>query len=378
MNIPYTKHDITDADIEAVEKVLRNGPLTNGPQVSAFEDKFSTLVNAKYAAAVSSGTAALHLAVTALGVKPGQTVLVPSLTFAATANVVLYAGGEVEFVDIDPDTLLIDLKLIEQRLKTNPDKYAGVIAVDFAGLPVDIPQLSETCKKYGVWLIEDASHSLGASFAYGEEKLMVGGSKYADAVTFSFHPAKHITSGEGGMVTTPHKHIHERIALLRSHAMSKSKVNTDTEGWRYDIDILGYNYRLSDINAALGLSQLDRLKQNVAQRRTLAEEYRSQLKDSSVLLPPDSPSSEHAYHLFVIQAPRRMELFNYLKQCGIFAQVHYVPLHMQALYKRSAASTPLIHTESYYERCLSIPMFPSLKANEQDHVIKSLTDFLEK
>ena len=354
MNIHYTKHDVTDEDIQSVERALRSNSLTNGPFVKEFEDNFKRYVGSEYAIAVSSGTAALHLAIAALGVPSGKTVLTPSLTFAATANAAIYCGAKIEFVDIDPETLLLDLDSVESKLTADPDKYAGVIAVDFAGLPVDIVRLSAICKQNNVWLVEDAAHAVGAILSDGAKEIMTGSGEYTDATVFSFHPAKHITTGEGGMITTNNSVLNDKIRLLRSHAMDRSGDQSQEEGWHYEISELGYNYRMSDINAALGNSHLENI---------------------GITLPNENAAQQHAYHLYVIQVDERKQLYDNLKELSIFPQVHYVPLHMQPLYAHFKSDTPLIHTENYYRRCLSIPMYPTLSEEEQDYVIAAIKEF---
>ncbi len=374
MSIPYAKHEITNDDIDAVIKALKSGYLTGGSSITEFEDSFKNHVGSNYSVAVSSGTAGLHLAVAALGIDQNKTVLMPSLTFAATANCVLYCGGKVEFVDIDPKTYLIDLDLVEAKLKSNPEKYAGVIAVDFAGYPIDIKELSKICKKYGVWLIEDAAHALGAVSNRGNTPAKVGSSKFSDATVFSFHPVKHITTGEGGMITSNNQNVAHKISLLRSHAMNKDDPRSKTEGWYYSIKELGYNYRISDINAALGTSQLLRADMNLVKRQRVASIYNSRLSGLNLKLPYSNRLDSHAYHLYVIQSSSRHDLYNKLRDKGIYTQVHYLPLHMQEYYKNFDGVDSLQNTKEYYASSLSIPMYPSLTDRELEYVIKSIVE----
>ena len=370
MNIPYAKHDITDDDITAVVEAMKSGYLTGGQQLSTFEENFKEYVDADYALAVSSGTAALHLAVAAMEVPSCKTVLVPSLTFAATANSVLYCGAKVEFVDIDPDTLLIDLDIVKEKIELNPDKYAGVMVVDYAGYPVDTKAIRSICNKYNLWIIEDAAHAPGAILNRSGEVVKVGSSLYADITVFSFHPAKHLTTGEGGMLTTRNKELYDKIKLIRSHAMSKENKKSQEEGWYYAIEKLGYNYRMSEINAALGVSQLKRAAKNLTRRREIAATYDSELAQMSIKLPIIDPVSTHAYHLYIIQSDNRHQLYDHLKAKGIYAQVHYIPLHLQDYYKDFDGAETLLNTEAYYNSCLSIPMYPSLSSEEQYYVIE--------
>ena len=374
MNIPYAKHEITKEDIDAVVYALKSGYLTGGEQVQEFENIFKHTFNTEYALAVSSGTAGLHLAVSAMDVPAGKTILVPSLTFAATANSVLYCGAKVEFVDIDPETFLLDIDSMEEKIKFRPEKYAGVIAVDYAGYPVDIEKLSALCKTYHLWLIEDAAHALGAVSNRHEKSIQVGSSLYADITVFSFHPAKHLTTGEGGMITTRNANIYDKIKLLRSHAMSKANHQSQEEGWYYSIEHLGYNYRMSEINAALGVSQLKRADNNLQRRREIAKRYDRSLREIQVKTPIADDVNVHAYHLYIIQSKDRHALYDKLKARGIYTQVHYVPLHLQAFYKNFGGAHNLPNTEAYYHSCLSIPMYPSLTETEQEYVVQMLQE----
>lgn len=370
--LPYARHDITNEDIQMVTEALKSGQLTNGSYVKQFETDFKQYCGAKYALAVSSGTAGLHLAIAALNKSAQKTVLIPSLTFAATANCALYEGLDVEFVDIDPATFLIDIAEIKRRIERQPDKYGGVIVVDFAGLPVDVAALRQVCDQYNLWIIEDAAHALGAHLQTVQGEEVVGASSYADVTVFSFHPAKHITTGEGGMVTTRDQKLYERMQLLRSHSMDKSKPSA-TEPWRYTIAQLGYNYRMSDLNAALGISQLKRADAHLTRRREIARRYDAALAQTGLKAPQTAVG--HAYHLYVVQSLKRDELYQWLEAHDIQAQVHYVPLHLQPLYQAYSGTDNLPHTEAYYATSLSLPMFPGLTDYEIQHVINTLQEF---
>ena len=378
MDIPYAKHEITDEDIKNVISALTSGALTNGPFLSQFEERFANYTGSSNALGVSSGTSGLHLAVESL-TKPedrGKTVLLPSLTFAATANSVLYAGLRLEFVDIDSDTLLIDVADLEAKLAANSSKYVGLMVVDFAGMPINIKQVAKICKKYGIWLIEDAAHALGAVYYDSGKSIKVGSGEYADATVFSFHPAKHITTGEGGMVTTNNQSLFQDMQLLRSHSLDRSTVQTKKDNWYYRIKKLGYNYRLSELHAALGLSQLSRIETNLARRRKIASTYIEALSGLDLNMQPSLPEANNAYHLFVVQTAKRKELYEQLKTHGIFAQIHYVPLHMQPFYKKLVGSVSLPKTERYYDLCISLPIFPTLKHEEQSRVIEVISGTL--
>lgn len=373
MNIPYAKHEITDDDIKAVTTALSSQFLTGGPQLVSFEEKFASYVEAPHAIGVANGTAALQLAVATLGLTEKKTVIVPSLTFAASANAVLYNGGGVEFVDIKPDTLLLDIDAVEEKIAHNPSRYAGVVAVDFAGYPLDVRRLARVCHENDMWLVEDAAHALGARYSAGSDSMAVGSGQYADMTTFSFHPAKHITTGEGGMITTGDSAHAAKLRKLRSHGMDRARWIGSDEPWRYDVAELGYNVRMSEIVAALGKSQLSRIESNIATRGRIAQDYQTAFADNEHIRTPNYDSQHtNANHLFIVQVPRRLHVYTYLMERGIATQVHYTPLHMQPLYKGSAGEDTFPHTEKYYRECLSLPMFPTLTQSEQDYVISTL------
>ncbi|MDX1906891.1 MAG: UDP-4-amino-4,6-dideoxy-N-acetyl-beta-L-altrosamine transaminase [Bacteroidia bacterium] len=378
--IPYGRQHITEEDIAAVTAALRDEMISNGPRVQALEQAFAAYTGATYAVAVSSGTAALHLCASALGVKPGTRVLTTPNTFVATPNCVLYCGGTVDLVDIDPDRLVIDLDLIEQKLVSSPPgTYAGIIPVDFAGLPVDMERLRLLADRHGCWIIEDACHAPGGYFCDTQGRTVrCGSGQYADLAIFSFHPVKHITSGEGGIITTHSKHHYEHLLRLRNHGMIR-KPDQMVEyhgGWHYEVQELGFNYRLTDIQAALAASQLQRAEANLARRRALAARYHAALADLPLILPPDHPG--HAWHLYVIQTRSRRRLYHYLHQHDIRVQVHYVPVHYHPLYRRMGWTCgDFPHTEHYYESCLSLPMYHALSDEDQDHVIAVIRRFFQ-
>lgn len=399
--IPYGRQYITQHDIDAVTNVLVSDYLTQGPVVGKFENAFAKYVGSKYALSVSNGTAALHLAVLSLGIRPGQKVLTTPITFVATANCILYAGGEVDFVDIDPDTYLIDLNQIEEKLcKSSPGEYAGIIPVDFSGLAVDLQSLREIADKYGVWILEDACHAPGGGFQNSEgETSYCGECRYADAAIFSFHPVKHIAAGEGGMITTNKKEIKEKIEIFRTHGITKNKTqfqnkidlangseiqnlnfnNENYPGWYYEMHELGYNYRLTDIQSALGLSQLQRADDGINKRRKIAETYVSAFSNCNEIILqkiPKKDKNNHAYHLFVIKATKRDQLYNYLRQKRIYAQVHYFPCHLMPFYQKIGWKLgDFPNAENYYKKCISIPMFPTLLDEEQEYIINVILSF---
>lgn len=378
--ISYGRQSISSADVESVVEVLQSDYLTQGPKVAQFEKDFAQFLQADFAFAVNNGTAGLHLAVKALGIPKGKKIICTPLTFAATANAVLYEGGTLEFVDINPNTYNICVEKVEGLLKANPDSYAGIMAVDFAGHPADLEQLSLLAKKYGLWLIEDACHAVGAQFKDSEGKEnYCGNGKYSDASIFSFHPVKHIACGEGGMVTTNSPKLAKKIELLRTHGITKNPQEYRMKNlgpWYHEMHSLGYNYRMSDINAALGVSQLKSIKQNIEKRNSIATAYSEAFRDLPITLPHIAENSTHAFHLYVIQSKMRDELFQFLKERNIYCQVHYIPVYRHPYYQQSGHDD--VHcenTEQYFSKCLSIPMFPTLSEQEFDFIVDSINKF---
>jgi UDP-4-amino-4,6-dideoxy-N-acetyl-beta-L-altrosamine transaminase len=380
--ISYGRHHISDDDIQAVVDVLRSDYLTQGPVVQDFEAAFSEYVGSKYAIAVCNGTAALHLSVLALNLNPGDKVLTTPLTFVASANCVRYCGGDVDFVDIDPETYLMDLGKLEEKLSSSPaGTYKGVIPVDFAGYPTDVERLSEIAKKYDLWILQDCCHSPGGGFEDSKGiQQKCGNGSYSDIQVFSFHPVKHIATGEGGMVTTNSKHLYERICRLRSHGITKDPGHMigNHGGWYYEMQELGYNYRLTDIQAALGVSQLKRAAQGLERRREIAACYDKAFEGvDQIKTPKIAKGFSHAYHLYVIQVDGRKELYDYLKTQNIFSQVLYVPVHLQPYYKQlgwKKGDFPLV--EDYYKHCLALPMYPSLTLDDQSSVIDNVIRYV--
>lgn len=380
--IPYGRQNIIQEDIDAVIGVLNSDFLTQGPKIKEFEDKFAEYVGSKYAVAVINGTAALHLCNLALGVKPGYKVITSPITFAATANSVLFCGGEIDFVDIDKKTYLIDIDKLEQKLTNAPkETYKGIIPVDFAGYPVNVERLKKIADKYNLWIIEDACHAPGGYFTDSNAvKQYCGNGKYSDLQIFSFHPVKHIATGEGGMITTNRKDLYEKLLLLRTHGITKKPdlLHENHGGWYYEMQQLGYNYRLSDIQAALGISQLKRAGEGVRRRNEIACKYNKAFKDTSVKTPFVEQRFYHAYHLYIIQVEDRKDLYNYLRKNNIFTQVHYIPVHLQPYYKQfgwKKGDFPV--AEDYYDKTLSLPMFSTLTYKEQDFVIEKVKEFVK-
>ena len=382
--IPYGHQHITDEDIQAVIETLKSDYLTQGPKIIEFEQAFARYVGAKYAVAVSNATAGLHLAATALQVRSGDKVIVTPITFAASANCIRYCNGMVVFCDIDPDTYLMDIKKLRRLLETNPPStFKGIVPVDFAGYPHQMEEFRQLADEYGLWILEDACHAPGGYFIDSNgEKQFCGNGKFADVTVFSFHPVKHIATGEGGMVTTNDKELSDRLSLLRTHGITKNPacLHENHGGWYYEMQELGYNYRLTDFQAALGLSQLKRADEGLKRRQKIAVRYNEAFKRiADIQTPYASPDVFHAYHLYIIQVPDRLDLYNYLHENGIYAQVHYIPLHLMPYY-REQGNKPgdLPVAEKYYSRCLSLPMFPTLTDEEQEYVIKKIEYYFNK
>lgn len=333
-----------------------------------------------YAVAVANGTAALHLCALSLGVKPGTRVLCTPLTFAASSNCVLYAGGSVDFVDIDPETGLMDLNQVEEKLKR--ERFHGIIPVDYAGHPVDLEALRVLADRHGCWIIEDACHAPGGYFtdSHGHPQ-RCGNGQFADLAIFSFHPVKHIAAAEGGMITTTDPAHYERLKMLRTHGITKvpEHLSQHPGGWYYEMQALGFNYRLSELHAALGLSQLQRADTGLSRRRALAASYDDAFEGTAVKRPARPEDGGHAYHLYVVRVPDRKGLYDHLRQHQIYSQVHYIPVHYLPYYQKVGGwkQGDFPHTEAFYDQCLSLPMYPSMTAEQQAFVIEKVLAFVK-
>jgi UDP-4-amino-4,6-dideoxy-N-acetyl-beta-L-altrosamine transaminase len=391
--IPYGKQSITREDIEAVIETLQSDYLTQGPKVKEFEEAFAKYIGSKYAVAVANGTAALHLCALALEVKQGDKVITTPITFAASANCVRYCGGEVVFADIDPETYLLDIEKVNELLKAAPrGTYKGIIPVDFAGFPVEMQAYRRLADEYGLWIIEDACHAPGGFFLDSSgTKQNCGNGKFADLSIFSFHPVKHIATGEGGMVTTDNKVLYEKLLNLRTHGITRdhqrfentaafaSSESTATEypGWYMEMQELGFNYRLTDFQAALGLSQLNKAEAGLGLRRQIASRYRKAFRECSKII-SQAETEGHAYHLYVIQVEKRLELYNYLREQNIYSQVHYIPTHLMPYYRSLGwQEGDLPVAEKYYSQCLSLPIFPTLSGAELEYVLDKISSYLK-
>lgn len=381
-SIPYGRQNITEEDIQAVIETLKSDFLTQGPKIQELEEVFANYVGAKYAVAISNGTAALHLCAMALGVAEGQKVITTPITFAASANCVKYCGGDVVFADIDPNTYTLDIDKVRALLEDSPKgTYSGIIPVDFTGYPVNLEAFRELADEYGLWIIEDACHAPGGYFIDSNgEKNFCGNGKYADLAIFSFHPVKHIAAGEGGMVTTNDKDLYEKLKLYRTHGITKDEnaLEENHGGWYYEMQELGYNYRLTDFQAALAISQLERADAGIERRIAISQKYDDAFAGLGIVKQSRPNDFQNAFHLYVIEVEDRKGLYDHLRSKGIFAQVHYVPVHTMPYYKKQGWSKgDFPNAEAYYEGCLSLPMYPTLTEEEQQYVIDCVMDFLK-
>ena len=382
MTIPYGKQHITQADIDAVIETLQSDFLTQGPKVVQFEQKFATYIGSKYAVAVANGTAALHLCALALNVNQKTNVITTPITFAASANCIKYCGGNIYFVDIDPTSFLIDINKLETLILSKPKGYFhGIIPVDFAGNAVNLEEVKELAIKHNLWIIEDSCHSPGGYFLDKKgEKQNCGNGSFAEMAIFSFHPVKHIACGEGGMITTNDENLYNRLLKLRTHGITKNPIlmNENHGGWYMEMQELGYNYRMPDMLCALGISQLQRADEGLEKRKEIAKKYNEAFASNENLILPIY-SEGHAFHLYVIQVENRLDLYNHLKENKIFTQVHYIPVHTMPYYQSlgyKKGDFPL--AETYYSKCLSLPMYPTLTKEEQAFVIDCINKFYAK
>lgn len=354
--IPYGRQSLDETDIASVVHVLEGDWLTQGPTVDRFEDALAECVDAKHAVAYSSGTAALHGAAFAAGWGTGDTVVTSPLTFMASANCIRYVGASPALVDIDPTTWNLALGSVDHDV-------AGIVPVHYAGLPVDL----RSWQSDAAVVVEDAAHALGAATPDGP----VGNCAHSDLCCFSLHPVKPITTAEGGVVTTNDDDLADRLRRFRSHGIVRQP---ERGGWYYEINEVGYNYRLTDVQAALGLSQLDKLERFIARRNEIAERYRERLADLPIELPPAAPDGVvHGYHLFAVCVPNRREVYDRLRELGIASQVHYVPVHhhpVSADIGMKPGDLPVC--DRLYEGLLSLPMFPALTDEQVDAVVEAL------
>lgn len=376
--IPYGRQDITDEDIAEVVKVLKGDWLTQGPAIEQFEKSLSNYCGVAFSIACSNGTAALHLACLALDIGPGDIVWTSPNTFTASANCARYCGADVDFVDICPDTYNMSTELLEKKLvhaKQQNKLPKLVIPVHFAGQPCDMESIHQLSKKYGFKIVEDACHAVGGE--YQNEK--IGSCRYSDITVFSFHPVKIITTGEGGVCTTNDKILAEKMRLYQTHGITRNEdeMTTASEGnWYYQQKVLGYNYRITDIQCALGISQLKRINEYIEKREELVDFYNKALKTLSLILPTVTKNTRSAWHLYVVKINpeyNRKEVFDNLRQAGIGVNVHYIPAHLHPYY-RALGFTPgdFPNAEQYYSQAISLPLYPRLTTEEQQFVVNTL------
>jgi UDP-4-amino-4,6-dideoxy-N-acetyl-beta-L-altrosamine transaminase len=384
--IPYGRQEITDSDIRAVLEVLQSDFLTQGPVVPAFENRICGHVGAKHGVAVNSATSALHIACLAVGLGKGDRLWTSPVTFVASANCGLYCGADVDFVDIDPLTFNICPKLLEQKLLEAERRNTlpkVVVVVHLTGQSAQMADIHELSVRFGFSIIEDASHAIGGKYQ-GE---YVGNCRYSDVTVFSFHPVKIVTTAEGGVAVTNNEAIAERLDLLRSHGITRNpeRMTQVPDGpWYYQQIDLGYNYRMTEIQAALGLSQMDRLDEYVARRNELAARYDHALSTLPVATPFQHPDTYSARHLYVIRVedgaatrPHR-EIFEHLRSRGIGVNLHYIPVHMQPYYERMGFKPGQFpNAEQYYREAISLPLFPTMSLEQQDEVVACLSEVFQ-
>lgn len=385
ITIPYGRQDITQADIDAVVDVLKSDFLTQGPAVENFERAVAEYSKATHAVAMNSATSALHIACLALGLGQGDWLWTTPITFVASANCGLYCGARVDFVDIDPVTTNISVEALEAKLKSasaNGVLPKVIVVVHLSGTPCSMKEIHRLAGQYGVRIIEDASHAIGGRYL-GEP---IGNCEFSDITVFSFHPVKIITSAEGGMALTNDAGLAKSMMQLRSHGISRDPADmthTPDGPWYYQQLSLGYNYRLTDVQAALGLSQLDRIDQYVAARHRIAAEYDRLLRDLPLILPKSNEDGYSGLHLYVVRLDptrtnrSRLDVFNALRDGGIGVNLHYIPVHLQPYYRSMGFSEgDFPHAEDYYDRAITIPLYPGLTAENIDHVVSSMRQAL--
>lgn len=375
--IPYGKQLIDDEDLNAVMEALKSPLITQGPIVTQFENALLQYTHAKYAVAVNSGTAALHIACLALGIGAGDLVWVSSVSFVASANCALYCGAEVDFVDIDYRTGNISVYDLEIKLKKAPKLPKAIIAVDLAGLPADWEELSQLAHKYNIKLIQDSCHALGARY----KDSIIGDCKYSDITVFSFHPVKAITTAEGGMALTNDPELARRLRLFGCHGITRDQermINEPDGDWYYEQQELGYNYRMPEINAALGLSQLKHLDEWIKIRNDYAKYYYSNLAQLPMQLPPDLEDRYCAYHIYVVKIAHedRHYFFDEMRKRGIGVNVHYIPIYHQPYYQKLKEYPTLGTTEYFYNEIVTLPITPAISYEDLDYICKSVREIL--
>ncbi len=379
--IPYARQDISDADIAAVLEILRSDFLTQGPAIERFENEICRATGARYAVALSSATAGLHLACLALDIGAGDWVWTSPNTFVASANCARYCDAKVDFIDVEIDTGNINLELLNEKLKQAAQLGCLpklIIPVHFSGRSCEMQALDQLATQYGFVVLEDAAHAIGAT----HQGAPVGACQYSRATVFSFHPVKIVTTGEGGVVTTNDEAMYHRLLRLRSHGISRDpqKMTQPSDGaWYYQQLELGFNYRMTDIQAALGCSQLQRLPEFVERRRVLVARYRTALADLPIQLPRADADNESAWHLFVIRvaASQRKALFDFLRSEDINVNVHYIPVYLHPYYQALGFDVGYcVASEAYYQQAITLPLYPALTETQQDRIIELLKSMI--
>ncbi len=374
--IPYGRHSLDEEDLKSVLEVLQSDWITQGPKIQEFENAVASYCGAKYAVAVSNGTAALHIACLAAGFGKGDEAITTPITFIATANAVLYVGAQPVFADVDYETANIDPVAIQKEISK---RTKAILPVHFAGLPADLEEIAKLAKRRRLLVIEDASHALGAKYQGNK----IGSCQYSDMTVFSFHPLKHITTGEGGCVTTNNADLYQKLKAFRTHGVHKDESTKKKGGWYYEMRELGFNYRITDFQSALGLSQLKKLDHFLKERSRIASKYNEAFSDLGKIakLPGNHfKDRTHAWHLYLLRlrppqaGAKRRKLYDRLLSQGINVQVHYIPVHTQPYYKKifSREQPHCPNAERYYEEVLSLPIFPTLADREIDRVVKAV------
>jgi perosamine synthetase len=380
--IPYGRQSIDEDDIREVVKVLKSDWLTQGDTVRKFEEALARYCGVKYAVAVSSGTAALHLACLASGLKKGDEAITSPITFLATPNSIIYAGAKPVFADIDYDTVNINSEEIKKNITK---KTKAILPVHFAGLPCNMPEISKIAEKHNLIVIEDACHALGAEYKADGKWIKVGSCRHSDMTAFSFHPVKHITTGEGGAITTNNKKIYEKLKILRNHGIDKNKIVIKKRPWYYEMRNLGFNYRITDFQCALGISQLKKIRGFINRRVKIADTYSNFFKNIKGLETPfDVNNFKSSWHIYILKINyeyfklSRQKLMDVLKKQGIATQVHYIPVYRQPFYKKFTFDLrDYPNAENYYKRALTVPIYPKMTDRDADRVMISLKKALK-
>jgi perosamine synthetase len=378
----YSHQSINQEDIPSVVEVLKSDWITQGPKIKEFEDALSHYVGAKYAVAVSNGTAALHISCLAAGIKAGDEVITSPITFAASANCVLYCGGKPVFADVEEDTVNIDPREIEKEITR---KTRAIIPIHFAGHPCDLEKIHRIARDHHLVVIEDAAHALGAEYRVDKRRaewMKVGNGRFSDMSILSFHPVKSITTGEGGAVLTNRKDLYKRLLVFRNHGITRDKsalLRKDEGSWYYEMQELGFNYRITDFQCALGISQLKKIDQFLKRRREIAQIYEETMADlEEIILPVTKPFAKSSWHIYCIRVKdpsRRESVFSKLRAFNIGVQIHYIPVYFHPYYRRLGYKKGICKkAEDYYRQTITLPIHPSLTDGDVNRVVKTLKE----